>query len=279
MKSTAEERNAVQQYLLGLLPAERLSALEERLLTDEAFFNELLIAEDELIDRYLAGQVYGAERESFESHFLQPPERRKKLRFARTLRRCVAAKGAGEVEVAVESSEEKREAARPFERRPTFLSTLRARSPAFTGSMAAAALLLLLVGSWVWMSSMRPSREPRRIPAVTLVTLSPGLARGGGEVTKVKVGADSEEVQFRLRLEGDEYRSYSAALLSAEGSTVMTDERLIPEPSDGGEAVVFHAPARALPPGDYQLKLKGVNADGTSESVGSYPFRVLGAEH
>lgn len=275
MKSTAEEQNAVQQYLLGLLPPERLPALEERLLTDEAFFNELLIAEDELIDRYLSGQVYGAEREGFESHFLLPPERRKKLRFARSLRRCVAAKGAGEVEVAVESLEEERAAARPFERRPTFLSTLRARSPALTFSMAAAALLLLLVGSWVWMSGTWPRREPRRILAVTL---SPGLAREGGEVTKVKVGADSEEVQFRLRLEGDEYRSYSAALLSAEGSTVLTDERLSPEPSDGGEAVIFRAPTRALPPGDYQLKLKGVNADGTSESVGSYPFRILGAE-
>ncbi len=275
MKSTAEEQNAVQQYLLGLLPPERLPALEERLLTDEAFFNELLIAEEELIDRYLAGQVYGAEREGFESHFLLPPERRKKLRFARTLRRCVAAKGAVEVEVAAESPEKKREAARPFERRPTFLSTLRGRSPALTASMAAAALLLLLVGSWVWLSGTWPRREPHRILAVTL---SPGLTRGGGEVTKVKVGADSEEVQFRLRLEGDEYRSYSAALLSAEGSTVLTNERLSPEPSDGGEAVVFRAPPRVLPPGDYQLKLTGINADGTSESVGSYPFRVLGAE-
>jgi hypothetical protein len=279
MKSTAEEQNAVQQYLLGLLPPERLPALEERLLTDEAFFNELLIAEDELIDRYLAGQVYGAEREGFESHFLLPPERRKKLRFARSLRRCVAAKGAVEVEVASESPEEEREAARPFERRPTFLSSLRARSPALTFSMAAAVLLLLLVGSWVWMSGTWPRREPRRILAVTFVTLSPGLAREGGEVTKVKVGADSEEVQFRLRLEGDEYKSYSAALLSAEGSTVLTGEGLSPEPSDGGKAVVFRAPTRTLPPGDYQLKLKGVNADGTSESVGSYPFRILGAEH
>ena len=277
MKSTAEEQNAVQQYLLGLLPPEQQPALEERLLTDEAFFNELLIAEDELIDHYLSGRVSGAERESFESHFLLPPERRKKLRFARALRRCVAAKGALDAEGVAEAPEEVREAPRPFERRPTFLSTLRARSPALTFSMAAAALLILLVGSWVWMSGTWPRREPRRILAVTL---SPGLAReGGGEVTKVKVGADSDEVQLRLRLEGEEYKSYSAALLSAEGSTVLTGEGLSPEPSDGGKAVVFHAPPGALPPGDYQLKLTGVNADGTSERVGSYPFRVLGAEH
>jgi hypothetical protein len=275
MKSTAEEQNAVQQYLLGLLPPERQPALEERLLTDEAFFDELLIAEDELIDRYLSGRVSGAERESFESHFLLPPERRKKLRFARALRRCVAAKGAVEAESVAEAPEEIREASRPFERRPTFLSTLRARSPALTFSMAAAALLILLVGSWVWMSGTWPRREPRRILAVTL---SPGLAREGGDVTKVKVGAESDEVQFRLRLEGEEYKSYSAALLSAEGSTVLTGEGLSPEPSDGGKAVVFHAPPRALPPGDYQLKLTGVNADGTSERVGSYPFRVLMAE-
>jgi hypothetical protein len=288
MKTHAEEQNALRQYLLGLLTPEGRTALEERLFTDEAFYEELLIAEDELIDLYLAGRIPDAEREPFESNFLAAPERRKKLRFARALRRRVEAEASSAVDAAAadasfatdaaESETGSRvdggEAARPFYRRLNFINALRARRPALAFSLAAFALLLLLVGSWALMRGTKSTQGPRRVFAVTL---GPALGRGDGDesLTRIHVAPDSDEIHLRLPLRGDEYRSYNAALLSAEGSTILTADGLLPEPYEGGRAVLFRAPPTALPPGDYKLKLTGLNADGAHEPAGSYPFRVL----
>jgi hypothetical protein len=273
MRTDAEEEKAVRQYLLGTLPPEGRTALEERLLTDEAFYEEIVIAEDELIDLYLAGRVPDAERLLFESNFLAAPERRKKLRFARALRRRIAAESAATAIAAdADSNTHGGESARPFYRRLNLIDALFTRRPALAYSLAALALLLVLAGSWALMRGTRTPQGSRRVLAVTL---SPGLERGGDEsLPRVRPAPDSEEIQLRLLLRGEEYPSYNAALLSAEGSTVLTAGGLSPEPTEAGRAVLFRAPANALPPGDYQLKLTGLNADGTKEPAGSYPFRV-----
>ena len=57
MKSHAKEQETIRQYLLGLLPPEEMSQLEERLLANSAFYEELLIVEDELVDEYFADEL------------------------------------------------------------------------------------------------------------------------------------------------------------------------------------------------------------------------------
>src|SRR6185437_4105078 len=82
-----KEQESLRQYLLGDLPPAEMAALEERLLTDTVFYDELLMVEDELIDQYLSGEQSQAERESFEAYFALAPERQQKLRFARALKK------------------------------------------------------------------------------------------------------------------------------------------------------------------------------------------------
>jgi CHAT domain-containing protein/Tfp pilus assembly protein PilF len=90
-----EEEERLRQYLLGELSSEeQQQQLEKRLLTDDSVFEELLIAEDDLIDSYLSGELIGEEKERFENHFLATEERRRKLQFSKTLRKYVAAESA-----------------------------------------------------------------------------------------------------------------------------------------------------------------------------------------
>ena len=91
MKSDIKELEAIRQYLLGQLPTEESSQIEERLFTDGAFYEELLIAEDELVDDYLAGELSGSDRERCETHFLLTPERQQKIRFALAFKEYVGA--------------------------------------------------------------------------------------------------------------------------------------------------------------------------------------------
>jgi len=63
----------------------------ERLLTDDEYFAQVAIVEDELIDDYLAGRLSAEERALFEDHFLLAKSHQKKLRFAQALRTYVEA--------------------------------------------------------------------------------------------------------------------------------------------------------------------------------------------
>jgi anti-sigma factor RsiW len=90
MNQTINDEEAIKQYLLGRLPEEEQTPLEERLLTDDHFFEGLKVAEDELIDEYLAGRLTGQDRERFDNHFMAAPERQQKLRFSMALRKYIA---------------------------------------------------------------------------------------------------------------------------------------------------------------------------------------------
>ena len=60
--------------------------MEIRLLSDEVYGEEFDIVVDELTDRYVTGEVQGAEREQMERYFFASPARREKLRIAAALK-------------------------------------------------------------------------------------------------------------------------------------------------------------------------------------------------
>ncbi len=88
MTEENSENKNLKNYLLGLL-TQGLDQIEERLMTDDGYFQALLIEEDELIGEYIDDNLDKTEKLQFETHFLISDERRKKLSFARALRRKV----------------------------------------------------------------------------------------------------------------------------------------------------------------------------------------------
>src|SRR5439155_19686998 len=83
------DRNLVRQYLLGKLDEQ--AELEDNL-SDGILFNDEMTdivdsVEDEIIEEYLEGSLDSADRDAVDKYFLQPPERKEKLRFAKLLRR------------------------------------------------------------------------------------------------------------------------------------------------------------------------------------------------
>ena len=65
-----QEQNSVKRYLLKQLSVAEQQEIELRLLSDDSFSAELDIAEDELIDEYLAEELSRDERVKFEQNFL-----------------------------------------------------------------------------------------------------------------------------------------------------------------------------------------------------------------
>jgi tetratricopeptide (TPR) repeat protein len=132
-----KDQNTIRRYLLGEVTEEdELRLIEERLLTDDEYFEEIAVTEDELIDQYVSGSLGPGEQEKIESHFLATVERRRKLRFAQALRKYVSAAGAAAI------SRTPRQRFNPL----SWSSLL------FTpyGAVAVAALVLLCVGLVGW---------------------------------------------------------------------------------------------------------------------------------
>src|SRR5215475_3033584 len=85
-----KEAAQIRRYLLGELSDREQSQVEERLLTEEAYFQEFLKMEERLADEYVMGELSEPERGRFETYFMQAPERRESVAFASTLGRYIS---------------------------------------------------------------------------------------------------------------------------------------------------------------------------------------------
>lgn len=251
-----------RQYLLGVLPEDGLRRLEERLLTDEDFYAELLASEDELVDEYLGGALSADEREKFERHFLCTPERRRKLSFGTALRRYAS-------EHHAEASEDFAEA--PLSSTadaPTPAPTFGERLRAFWGSQAvglrfAAALLLAAFAVGAWWLARTPAE--RTFATLTLAART-GDRAAGAEPVKVKLREDELRVVLTLP-EGATAAGYRAELLRDGDKPSPVNVNV----SDA-RSVLVAIPADRLPPGSYALRLYAT--DGGGRHVGTYLFNV-----
>jgi hypothetical protein len=87
VKREAEEEQTIRHYLLSDIAPEERRRLEERLLDDgDDFFDQLQLAESELVDDYVTGDLSDADRARFREAFLSSDEHREQLRFAELLR-------------------------------------------------------------------------------------------------------------------------------------------------------------------------------------------------
>jgi hypothetical protein len=254
-----------------MLEQEEQRRIEERLLTDNEYFEELLVAEDELIDDYIEGALSEGERERFERFFLATLERQQKLSFARALKRHIALVGVTEPSRASDK-----------EQNPGFWNrlipaTLYTQKP-ILGFSLAAVLIIVLGASWLIVNNQGLRNQAGRGSDIIAVSLPPGLVRGTGETKRVVITPGVSAVQLQLELARDDYQSYKAVVQTDEGNEVFTADKLKPETVAMGRVVTFDLPARLLSGGDFQVKLSGLASSGEPESVGKYYFRVAVAD-
>src|SRR5215216_252661 len=80
-----EQDKKLARYLLGELSEIERIDIEDRYSSDVDFFDELLVAEDELIDDYVRRKLTPKDGELFEQNFLCSAARRERVKSARAL--------------------------------------------------------------------------------------------------------------------------------------------------------------------------------------------------
>ena len=86
MPLTAEERQALRRYLLGEELCKEQDRIEEAYFSKDAYFQEFLDVERELMEDYWRGRLTPAERGAVEVRLLTRPGLREVDRVVRTLR-------------------------------------------------------------------------------------------------------------------------------------------------------------------------------------------------
>lgn len=276
MKSDHTKQGTIRQYLFGQASPEDSSQLEDRLLTDGEFYQELLIVEDEIIDLYVSGELSESERESFETHFLLAPEHQQKLRFARSLKKYVNSLGTAQPHKDTATDESSAGVAEVDEPPPRKrLSFLPFGSPIVSYALAAAILLIVGSASWVVFKNWR-TPAPHEPGKVFAVVLRPGFTRDEGEgIKKIPIPPGTDTVQLQLQIEStDQYLSYRALLQTTEGVEKLKANDLKASAAGTSVVISLQAAAGLLTPGDYYIKLSGLTPRGEYEDVGRYSFRV-----
>lgn len=298
----------MRRYLLGDLPQEERTRLEERYSADAEVFEEALATENDLIDSYVRGELTEVEKQKFEGEYFKSPQRRERVEFARALR---------QVSVSATQAIPAQQVS-PWTKIWNFFPVQHAAS---WRALAVGAVVVVAGGSWLMVqnhklrvdlqqasaerieprrgqetlrqhiaelegnSSRQAHENPKRPEVAKLETpmspevtfrLTPGAARGlEGTQKTLLLPTDASRLQLQLMLDRDEYKIYEAALLTAEQKEVLRG-KVLQSSSIGGQVVVaWTLAARSIQSGDYIVQLSGQAANGTLEDVESYSFRIL----
>ena len=149
MKEDLLSEELIVRYLLGDLPEETLTEIEDRAFSNPRYLQEILAVENDLIDEYVRGELSDVRRRLFESRFLASAERRRKVEFAKSMASVFS-------ETAVFRKEKAHDVARAQAGTwGSFATFIRGLSPAARLSFATAALLLVLGGLWAVTEAIR----------------------------------------------------------------------------------------------------------------------------
>jgi hypothetical protein len=272
MEELDEEQRLIRRYLMGEPGSER-ERVEKRMLTDPAYFERVLMAEDELFDDFVFGDMSAAEREEFTKHLLSTPRQQQKLEITKALK-------------------EHSETARPLGLEWILAFTSEHKLGA--GLAFAALLLVGLFAGYKALTYDPLERELARLnssnamigqtgrPNYT-VTLLPTLFRGqgaaGDDEKQLTIPPGVEVALFYLALTDDDHESYNVTLMRPTEAKPLRVEGLKAASVEGAQVLPVKIPSRLLVAGRHELTLSGVAADGhTDENIRRYPFRVVDAK-
>ena len=302
MVDRAEGKTLILRYILGQVSPEERADFEERYFADSDLFEELLAAENDLIDSYARGELSGPDRFRFESRYLATPELRKRVQFSKSLAdysssviplspaprwwKSITSPGLGpaarfaltgvivglvgcSVLITIGNIQLRRQ-----------LEQMSAEQARVQQQEQASQLQITDLNAQLQrlQASNRTQEiaqlEPPGVPLISL-TLSPGLPRSTGRASVLPISPGVSTVLLLLKTSQDSYTTYGVSLETPGGRQVLKKDELKALLATSAKVVPVSLPSSALQRGDYVLRLIGSNPGVQSEEVDVYSFRVV----
>jgi hypothetical protein len=284
MKHEPVDDALLRQFLLGKVDDEVRAQIESLFLTDAAMRERVHAAEQDLIEDYLEDSLNADDKERFVLRYAKTPEERRKLRIARSIKDWAMAESAASVSGSSAPGD-----ADLRESRKSFWDRLRWR-PVFVVPAVAVivlAIVLAIIGVNRWQEQRRqfaieqelaqlnsPASLREVQPGVEVLTLNPLTLRGSDSNAEVKPLVNAPLLELRLRsFRPERYSSYEVVVRRIDdGRTYRISNLLI---DDSGILRVRLSP-RILSRGTYQVRLTGLNTEGSAGAEEEYQFTVRG---
>jgi anti-sigma factor RsiW len=301
MTDHTQRQSLIHRYLLGRVSLEERAELEDHYFKDDNLFEELVAAENDMIDAYVSGKLSATDREQFESYFLSTPERQERVEFAKSLMKM---KHGAALQVPPAGATHVRRG---------WVGFLEASSPGMRVALATVLVIALAGASWMAVVNRKLNHQletaraaqaeaqqreqelrqqmadlqkqagqnseiPAPGAAILSLALPSDLVRGvRQQQSTLHLSPNISEVRFVLTVDHDESPAYIAVLETAEGSRVSQTSGLVGQPArnNGGKIIIVPMSPAVLKRDDYVVRLLGSTSAGKAPEVGTYSFRVV----
>lgn len=163
MKNALDDKESVRRFLLGSVSDTERAEIEDGFLVSDDAYQELLIAEDDLIDAHARGELSASESNLFARKLLTSSRLRERVEFAQILRKSISGKN---VAAALAHTPD---TAKSWWR-SLFESSFLSR-PTFAFTSAVTATLVIALGSlWVWTNREQPLVATKQQAQITTPT-------------------------------------------------------------------------------------------------------------
>jgi hypothetical protein len=293
------DHEQLTKYLLGELPSDAAERLDELSITDDEFAALLNDAENDLVDAYTRGNLSKEMESQFRSAY-STPKRRQKVAFAEVLSSFQQQTG----RVVINP--------KPGVASEHHWWPLRIRLLLPQWGLAAAAAALLVASGYLTISNeqlkrklheseaerasltnqrrdLRHQLESQSLPdsgtappgpslnhlKIATFVLAPSL-RGSAPLPTVALSSDAQVLVLRLELDSSGFPRYVASVEDAVSRrSLWQSADLMPFADGDKQAISFAFPPSTLAPGTYLVEVRGIRASGSTESLSTYPFRVV----
>jgi hypothetical protein len=308
-----DNEKELRAFLLGNLPDEARAGIEDRFLADEDFAARLELAEDELIESHLLGELSAEDDQRFRIAFLSQPRRRERVLAMKAVLAVAKAEAPGPVAPA-----------------PSFWSQLSAflHFQSALAGVAVAAVVLLVMGLAALFavnklrlksdgpiaqqspgpikpgvtasvspisSPSTPLFEPSPSPTVTpaprlspqplpettadgpiiaTIALQPSLVRDPSAAKRLILASSVKQVRLQLGLESNDFTGYSVRLTTVQGQLIWQVRSIRPTADSARASLFVTIPAARLSTDDYLVEVSGRSDTGSREVISSYFLTV-----
>lgn len=280
MNGPSRSEESLRQFLLGKVDDAERERIESRSVIDPQLREQLLAAEQSLIDDYLEERLTADHRESFLLQYGASYGERRKLRIAKSIKEYAEAQPV----------------TAPVDATPNVIRRRWFRleaKPKLLWRIAAIVLVALLVA--VWLQSRRsqpdaqhlamerelaslndPSRLREPLPEMASLSVTPITLRKVEPQPQFLLRSEIRVLELHLiQDESERHTRYRAVLQKGTGSKPFNFPEI--QTSDEHPRVIrLRVPTSLLSRGTYQIILSAIAADGSVSSVEEYNFTVTG---
>jgi hypothetical protein len=260
----------MRKFLLGKVDDHQRDQIESRFLMDAEARENILVAEQELVEDYVEENLTTSDRDIFRAVFAQTAEQRQKIQIIEAIK-----------QVAFDRSLAKTRPSSSILNRHRKQLSVRVLIP-----IAVTLIIAIIVGIWLstrpapkltieqQLAQINTAGSLREVPSqMVSLDLSPVTVRGGERQVELKQ-SNLRIIELRLPwIQKERYSTYQAELRRLGDTRTYTIRNLHAD-TEADYIIRLRLPANILTRGTYQIQLDGIAGGATTGSTEEYLFSI-----